>query len=325
MSYDTKVSSGAKAMNMHLVARQATVEDFGAMMSLCRVNGEPEATNLEEWNALWRSDSTVGVVVDDITAPSGAKARALMVGVYISDAFLQECIASEDPFILAKIAKNPSALVPAGAFGAMNAGDGLNLLVAYMGWIGDEYHAFPGPNLRAVVVSAFADRHGGNRLKWLLGEVGGPRLLDLTSRAGCQILNDYPKWAHGEGGKRYYLMGLSREAAMQVENQWITRMFTYFVPHFHFTESQRTILVLAREGHTDAEIGEQIGVSPDAVKKRWGAIYARVAEVFPSLLPESPLGGRGAEKRRALLMHLRERPEELRPYDRRVGETRPGR
>lgn len=309
-------------MDMHLVARQATVEDFDAMMSLCRVNGESEATNREEWNSLWRSDSTVGVIVEDITAPDGPKPCALMVGAYISDSFLQGCIASEDPFILSKLARTPSAMVPTSAFGVLNASDGLNLLVAYMGWIGDEYHTSPGPNLRAVVVSAFADRHGGNRLKWLLGEVGGPRLLDLTSRAGCQILNEYPKWANGEGGKRYYLMGLSRDAAMQVENQWITRMFTYFAPHFHFTEPQRMILVLAREGHTDAEIGEQIGVSPDAVKKRWGAIYARVAEVFPSLLPESPLGGRGAEKRRALLAHLRERPEELRPYDRRVAETR---
>jgi DNA-directed RNA polymerase specialized sigma24 family protein len=207
----------------------------------------------------------------------------------------------------------------------LNAGDGVNMLVAYMGWEGPDYHAPPAPSLRAVVVNAFADRHGGNRLKWLLGEVGGPQLLDLTTRAGCRIHNDYETWASAHGmadaPKRPYLMGVSREVALQVENQWITRMFTYFPPRFHFTEPQRRILVLAREGYTDAEIGAEISVSPDAVKKRWGAIYDRVEEVFPHLLPESPLGGRGAEKRRALLAHLRERPEELRPYDRRVAEA----
>lgn len=305
---------------MHLIARQPTVADFGTMMRLCRNNGEPELPNRREWDALWTVDSTCGVVIEDMTAEEDP-ARAFLVGAFIRNEFLEECIAASEPFILSKIAANPKrALTPVSEFGTLNAGEGLNLLIAYMGWEGPDYHVAPAPNLRAIAVSAFADRHGGNRLNWLVGEVGGPNLLDLTTRAGCRILNDYPAWNDQVEGKRYYLMGLSRETAMQVENQWITRMFTYFPPRFHFTEPQRRILVLAREGHTDAEIGGEIGVSPDAVKKRWGAIYDRVEEVFPSLLPESPLGGRGAEKRRALLAHLRERPEELRPYDRRVAE-----
>jgi hypothetical protein len=264
------------------------------------------------------------VLVEDITA-SQNRARALMVGAYISDPFLLRCIEAVEPFILAKIASTHGSLVPGRDFAALNAGDGVNLLVAYMGWEGPDYHAAPAPSLRAVAVNAFADRHGGNRLKWLMGEVGGPQLLDLTTRAGCRVLNDYAQWAaaHGmtDAPKRPYLMGISREGALQIENQWVSGMFTYFPPRFHFTEPQRRILVLAREGYTDAEVGAEIGVSPDAVKKRWGAIYDRVQEVFPNLLPESPLGGRGAEKRRALLAHLRERPEELRPYDRRLAEA----
>jgi DNA-binding CsgD family transcriptional regulator len=143
-------------------------------------------------------------------------------------------------------------------------------------------------------------------------------LLDLTTRSGCRILNDYADWAEQNGKldapKRPYLMGVSREDALHIENQWMARMFTYFAPVFHFTEAQRQILVLAREGFTDVEIAEQLSITSDAVKKRWSAVYARVHSVFPDLLPESPLGGRGAEKRRALLAHLRERPEELRAY-----------
>jgi len=305
---------------MHLVARQANASDFDSMIRLCRINGEPVSTNRREWNALWESETTMGIVVEDLSATRD-RARAMMVGAYITDRFLEECVGCAEPFILSKIADTPSALVQPSAIAGLNAGRGLNLLVAYMGWEGPEYHVSPAPNLRAIAVSAFADRHGGNRLRWLFGEVGGPQLLDLTTRAGCKILNEYPEWSDPERGKRYYLMGVSQETAMEAENQWITRMFTYFPPRFHFTEPQRRILVLAREGHTDAEIGAEIGVSADAVKKRWGAIYERVEEVFPHLLPESPLGGRGAEKRRALLAHLRERPEELRPYDRRVAEA----
>jgi len=305
---------------MHLVARQANASDFSSMIRLCRTNGESLSTNQSEWDALWGSDTTCGVVVEDLSATRDP-ARAMMVGAFVTNRFLDECVGSDEPFVLSKIVNSPSALVPASAIGALNAGEGLNLLVAYMGWEGPDYHVSPAPNLRAIAVSAFADRHGGNRLRWLVGEVGGPQLLDLTTRAGCKILNEYPEWSDPATGKRYYLMGVSQGSAMEAENQWITRMFTYFPPRFHFTEPQRRILILAREGHTDAEIGAEIGVSADAVKKRWGAIYERVEEVFPHLLPESPLGGRGAEKRRALLAHLRERPEELRPYDRRVAEA----
>lgn len=288
------------------------------MMRLCRPNGEPEESNRREWDALWEMDSTVGVVVEDIALKEDDRVRAIMVTTPITHDFLAVLEGAREPYILSRLADTPDCMVSMSEFGALNANGGLNLLIAYMGWEGDVYHIEPAPNLRAVLVSAYADRHGGNRLRLLLGEVGGPALLDLTTRSGCRIFNDYEAWANEHGmldaPKRPYLMGVSREDALKIENQWLTRMFTYFPPVFHFTELQRQILVLAREGHTDAEIGDQLGVSADAVKKRWGGIYDRVAETFPKLLPESPLGGRGAEKRRALLAHLRERPEELRAH-----------
>jgi len=310
---------------MHLVARQANRLDFEAMMRLCRINGEAVDANREEWDALWRADSTVGVVVEDLTRKEN-RVLALLIGAFLTDEFLETCVTAEEPYVHARIAREPGSLMPIEEFGPRNVGDGLNLLIAYVGWEGSEYYVTPAPNLRAVVVNAFADRHGGNRLRMLLGEVGGPDLLDLTSRSGGRILNDYATWCEANGmidhPRRPYLVGTSREDAMNSENQWLIRMFTYFPPRFHFTEPQRQTLLFAREGLTDAEIAVELRISADAVKKRWGSIYERVYEVFPTLLPESPLGGRGAEKRRALLAHLRERPEELRAYERRVGAPR---
>lgn len=303
---------------MHLTARLATLDDVDAMLRLCRNNGEPVESNVVEWEAIWQQPSTVGVVVDDLSITDGERVRALMVTTVITDAFLLALQKAKDPYILGKLAGHPKPGVGPEQFGALNAGSGQNLLICYMGWEGAQYHEEPAPNLRAILVNAYADRHGGNRLKWLVGEVGGPALLDLTTKSGCRILNDYAEWAAENGmedaPKRPYLMGVSREDVLQIENQWMTRMFTYFPPVFNFTESQRRILILAKEGYTDAEIGDHLGITSDAVKKRWSGIYERVAQVFPGVLPESPTGGRGAEKRRALLAHLRERPEELRAY-----------
>jgi hypothetical protein len=55
------------------------------------------------------------------------------------------------------------------------------------------------------------------------------------------------------------------------------------------------------------------------VKKRWHAIYERVADVDEELLPPAIAYGarvasRGAERRRHLLNYLRQHLEELRPY-----------
>lgn len=304
--------------NMHLVARLAAPHDFSAMMRLCRTPAHDVAENRAEWDTLWDSSGTCGVIIEDLSLDAQDRVRALMITTIVTDDFLEQSLVAKEPFILGKIRRDPRVLLRANEVGPLNARSGINQLIAYLGWEGETYHVEPAPNLRAVVVNAYADRHGGYRLKYLLGEVGGPALVDLISRTGGAILNDYAEWAAANGQleapKRPYLMGTTREDALRSENQWLTRLFTYFPPVFGFTELQRQILVLAREGHTDAEIGELLNVTADAVKKRWSGIYDRVTEVFPRLLPESPMGGRGAEKRRALISHLRERPEELRAY-----------
>jgi hypothetical protein len=306
---------------MHLVVRKASSSDFEAMMLLCRIHGEPEAPNFKEWNSLWECDSTVGVVIEDISRREFREV-AILVGAFVSDPFVSEAMTSFQPYILGRLSMRKNCLVPLKSVGRANAGEGLNLLMAYIGWVGEEYQVAPAPNLRAMVLNAFADRHGGNRLKYMFGEVGEPELMQLALAMGCRVVNDYEEWFKTNkalvGSRRPYLLGITRDEGLKTENQWVHKMFTYFLPKFHFTESQQVILVLAREGYTDSEIGTEIGVSPDAVKKRWSAIYNRVSDVFPDLLPESPSGGRGVEKRRVLLSHLRERSEELRPFERRA-------
>jgi hypothetical protein len=177
-------------------------------------------------------------------------------------------------------------------------------------------NAEPAPNLRAMVCNAFAERHGGNRHRFIFGEARGEPFVELAFRSGFRVLNDYSQWAerHPSLPIRPYVVGVSRQEALTKENQWLLRLFTYYPPRFHFTSYQRQILLLAREGYTDNEIAALVGARPEAIKKRWSGIYDRVHEIFPNLLPSNGPSKRGQEKRRALLAHLRDRPEELRPY-----------
>ncbi len=297
------------------------------MLRLCRprVDGYPEKREqaVAEWNTLWQSLTPYGIVVENLEPPR-TTVVGLMVGVLVPDDCVDHCVAAPEPYLLSNVAR----LISSGRTKAptiddiaiCNSGDGSNLLVCYLGWFGQEPSKEPSATIRGLVVNAFSERHGGNRIKLMLGEVG-EHLLDVAIRYGTKVLNDYSTWAAQNGvvgnSDRPYVVGVEKEDGLAGGNFWIQRMFTYFPPRFLFTASQREILLLAREGYTDVEIAQKLEVTTDAIKRRWVKIYGRVQEVFPALLPSSPEGSRGQEKRRALLNHLRDRPEEMRPYARR--------
>ena len=100
--------------------------------------------------------------------------------------------------------------------------------------------------------------------------------------------------------------------------RWVARLFDYQPPIFGFTNAEKRLLSSATSGLTDGEIASALNVSLSAVKKSWLSIYGRVSAQTPDLFARSedasPTNGkRGPEKRRCLLTHLRDHPEELRP------------
>lgn len=310
---------------MHLVASHLTTEHWPDVLRLCHPKIEPgSSTALEyerDWHDLWDHATVLGVAVVDFNEQPHL-VRGLMVTAFITyEAYAAAC-ESTVPQLLRRTIRGARAGEPVfeqeSAFPVLNGSDGLVSLVCYVGWDGEDYTSENAARLRTVVTNAYAERHSGYRLRAVIGELGGDKLLDLTRRIQLGILNDYAGWALENGQldapKRPYLVGIERAEALQSENHWLMRLFTYFPPRFLFTSQQQEILLRAREGRTDSEVAEELEISLDAVKKRWSAIYIRANERMPGLLPESPEGGRGVEKRRAILQHLRDRPEELRPY-----------
>jgi hypothetical protein len=100
----------------------------------------------------------------------------------------------------------------------------------------------------------------------------------------------------------------------------IAGLFIYTAPRFHFNRSQRMLLQHALLGETCDTLARSLSLFPWTVKKRWRAIYDRVADVDMELLPPAIAYGthvssRGVERRRHLLNYLRQHLEELRPYE----------
>jgi hypothetical protein len=100
-------------------------------------------------------------------------------------------------------------------------------------------------------------------------------------------------------------------------------ILTYMKPTFRFTPHEQRLLTRAISGLTDEAIAEQLDISRDAVKQSWRTIYDHVLDVMPELLKanetqEKP-GGRGSEKRRRIVAHVRGNLQELRPHYQRRG------
>ena len=113
------------------------------------------------------------------------------------------------------------------------------------------------------------------------------------------------------------LMLLTRKDAFSVSGSMAATLFAYEPPVLGLREAEKELLAAALRGGTDREIAERLHLSQSSIKKRWEAVFDRVAETHPHLLPEN--GGlgtsRGPQKRHRILTFLRTHPSELRPFD----------
>lgn len=89
-------------------------------------------------------------------------------------------------------------------------------------------------------------------------------------------------------------------------------------PVLGLRNSDQELLTPALKGLTDTELSKELGLKLPTLKKRWAAVFNRVAIAKPDLLPglDDNLDhqARGRQKRHRLLAYVREHPEELRPF-----------
>jgi hypothetical protein len=84
---------------------------------------------------------------------------------------------------------------------------------------------------------------------------------------------------------------------------------------FAFTLGEQQLLELALEGCDDASAANSLFVTVPAIKRRWENIFRRVAAIRPDLSPLDGDGRRGIQKRQRVVAHVRNHPEELRPFN----------
>ena len=114
------------------------------------------------------------------------------------------------------------------------------------------------------------------------------------------------------------LMLMSPESALSVSGSVAAELYQYQPPVLNLRDTDKHLLSAAIHGETDSQLATQMNLSLASVKKRWVALFDRIAEVRPDLLPDSDTNDqidvRGPQKRHRILAHVRSHPEELRPY-----------
>jgi hypothetical protein len=89
-------------------------------------------------------------------------------------------------------------------------------------------------------------------------------------------------------------------------------------PVLRLRNSDQELLAAAMNGSTDLELSKELGLKLPTLKKRWAALFNRVAIVKPDLLPghddHLDRHARGRQKKHRLLAYVREHPQELRPF-----------
>jgi hypothetical protein len=319
-----------------LMAQTGSVRDPAECYALHESLGLPYTKS--SWRILpemWRTLVSKGAMQFCLVVNRGNSAGPQIVSfsavLFVTDGFCLAARSKLGPYVGAELAgQYPSRQLPVlnrEEVARANAGDGLNVMMCFEGWTHDSLSPEQRLVVRAKQGEALHLALRGYRVKeFLANPIGANTLqwmLDAGARLRCNYSNYFRKHylRKAESSQRPCLVGLTKEEAFAHPGYNLSALFVYTPPRFRFNRSQRLLLRHALMGETCEQVASSLSVSAWTVKKRWRAIYDRVADIDPDLLPPEIAYGphassRGTERRRPLLAYLRQHFEELRPFER---------
>jgi DNA-binding CsgD family transcriptional regulator len=320
---------------INLMARAGRVEDLAHCYALF------ESFWLQYAEACWRvlpkmwrtllSDGRMQLFLVENRAKSfGSRIVSFNATVFATDEFCCEARSTLPPYLGVQIVQHYLShelpLLNREQVARANARRGLNVMLCFEGWERDGLSRDEVLAVREKQSEAFHLAHRGYRVKEFLADPVDEEELHWMLDAGARVRRDYSVYFEKhrvplpETSQRPRLVGLTKEEAFANPGSYLSSFFIYSPPRFHFNRSEQSLLHRALMGETSEELAASLFISPWTVKKRWHAIYERIADVDRELLPppvaNSPgATSRGTERRRHLLHYLRQHPEELRPFN----------
>lgn len=266
------------------------------------------------WQQLLESPAFHGSVFESDLPIGGERIVGCGIGVFVDSAFADRELASPAPGlnsrIIASIAAAQSVVLDRAAIAAGNAGRGLDFVNLCGNWRDELLDSAQIAEVQTLLGTSFLENLAGYRFNRVIKEAIGRATIELAHATGSyRCVADF-------GGQERALFVVAPDDARGIPFSVAARMYRYRPPLLRLRPAEQALLAAARDGKTDAELSADLGVSIEAVKKRWISVFGRIESLRPEIL--SPAGaegsGRGPQKRHRVLAYIRAHPEELRPY-----------
>jgi hypothetical protein len=272
------------------------------------------ASALRVWKSFLDSPSFLATVIDSEVPIAGQKMAGCGMGVFVSEAFADREIADPKPGlnsrIIAAVANGEPVLLSRAQIAAGNAGQGLDFVTLYGTWRDGVLNPGQLAEMQMLLGTSFVEHYAGYRFNRLLKETIGPAMIALARATGTyRLLAEFPETNSA-------LAILTKESAAASPYSVAATLYRYQPPVLRLRPAEQKFLAVALNGKTDAELSQEIGLSVEAIKKRWLSIFARVEQFRPETLAQSDPNAerRGPQKRHHVLAYIRAHPEELRPF-----------
>ena len=269
---------------------------------------------LRVWETLLDDPSFLANVIETERAIAGHRIVACGMGVFVNKAFADEEIRNPRPGlnsrIIAAVASGESIVLSRAQIAIGNAGEGLDFVNMYGTWREGIMNATELADVQALLGTSFVEHFAGFRFNRVLKEAVGSSQIALARATGTyRVVAEFKESDSA-------LVVVTRESVITAPYSVAARMYRYKEPVLRLRPAEQGLLAAALAGKTDAELSTDLGLSIEAIKKRWMSIFDRVDEFKPEILSKSEedSDGRGPQKRHRVVAYIRAHPEELRPF-----------
>src|SRR4029079_19421344 len=268
---------------------------------------------LRVWKGFLNDPAFLANVIESDRPIAGHRIVACGMGVFVSSGFADQDISNPRPGLNSRIiegvASGQPMVLSRSEIGEGNAGEGIDFVNMYGTWrdgiMNDEQLA----EVHALLGTSFVEHFAGYRFNRVLKEAVGDSRMALARATGTyRLIADFPE-------SQSALFVVTRDSALAAPYSVAAKMYRYQGPALRLRPAEQKLLAAALSGKTDAELSADLGLSIEAIKKRWMSIFARIDEFKPEILNDAGLDsdGRGPQKRHRVAAYIRAHPEELRP------------
>ena len=196
---------------------------------------------------------------------------------------------------------------------ADNSADGLNVVVLAGRWDPKLCSEHDIDETRLTLATAFSEAHSGYRFKRILIE-----LMDAQDRLWASAVPLFRIRSNWPDEHRA-LAVIEKPDLQGYDGSVLARHFSCPLPCLFLRASDQELLLAALDNPTDESLTKQLGLTKEAIKRRWKVLFERVENEMPEMfeaIQNVDRKGRGPQRRHVILAYIRKHPEELRPFAR---------